>query len=164
MGQLLQQRLHTARQFGTGERIMLALGLASADLGAVAARVFRRYDLSHTQYNVLRMLRGAGSSGLLHGEVGERLIMGVPDVTRLMDRLERRGLIERERLEGDRRKVTHRITSSGIELLERVAPELDRFHDWLAGALEPEAREALIAACERLIEFAERDSPWEEDA
>jgi DNA-binding MarR family transcriptional regulator len=74
-------------------------------------------DLSPTQYNVLRILRGAGPGGLACGEIGERMVTRDPDITRLLDRLERRGLIARTRDARDRRVVTANITRGGIDVL-----------------------------------------------
>jgi DNA-binding MarR family transcriptional regulator len=73
-----------------------------------------------TQYNVLRILRGAGKDGLCRNEVRDRLISQVPDVTRLLDRLEDSGLIERERSTTDRRQVSTTITPAGLTLLRKL--------------------------------------------
>lgn len=154
MGKVLQERLQTEKEFSTGEQIMLALGLATAELGKFAESVFRAHGLTHTQYNVLRMLRGAEESGLLHGDIAQRLIVGDPDVTRLADRLQEQGLVKRSRSQDDRRKVVHQITEKGLERLDQIQPEIDRFHAWVAKALEPTSRKRLIASCERLIEYA----------
>src|SRR5512137_2948129 len=88
----------------------------------------RPYGITATQYNVLRILRGAGSDGLCRNEVGERLVRRVPDVTRLLDRLEDQRLIVRVRGGDDRRFVTTRITKDGLKLLEKLDPAVDRFH------------------------------------
>jgi DNA-binding MarR family transcriptional regulator len=79
----------------------------------------KAHDLSMTQYNVLRILRGAGTKGLPCGEVGARLVTWDPDITRLIDRLERRGLVSRKREEDDRRVVLVRLTASGAAFLAR---------------------------------------------
>ena len=85
-----------------------------------------RYSLSHAQYNVLRILRGAGTEGLPCGEIGARMITRDPDITRLLDRLEKRGLAQRCRESKDRRVVTARIAPSGLELLASMdTPLLD---------------------------------------
>ena len=81
--------------------------------------VLKAEDLSATQYNVLRILRGA-PEGLPCGEIANRMITRDPDVTRLLDRLEKRGLISRNRETKDRRMVLTRITHQGLELLERM--------------------------------------------
>src|SRR5437870_12052298 len=82
------------------------------------AQVLKTEDLSATQYNVLRILRGA-PEGLACGEMASRMITRDPDVTRLLDRLAKRGLISRRRETKDRRTVTARITPAGLKLLSR---------------------------------------------
>jgi DNA-binding MarR family transcriptional regulator len=103
------------------------------------------YGITHTQYNVLRILRGAGHSGLCGREVGERMVSRVPDVPRLLDRMEEAELISRERDPDDRRHVTARITRKGLALIEQASPRL--------GALE-RARVSQIPAgrLQQLIE------------
>jgi len=81
-------------------------------------QVLKTEDLSATQYNVLRILRGA-PEGLACGEIASRMITRDPDVTRLLDRLEKRGLISRRREDRDRRTVMARITPEGLKLLTR---------------------------------------------
>src|SRR5271170_3175534 len=82
-------------------------------------RVLKTEELSPTQYNVLRILRG-GLEGLACGEIANRMITRDPDVTRLLDRLEKRGLISRCRETEDRRTVMARITPDGLKLLARL--------------------------------------------
>ncbi len=154
MANILAARLNTARQFPPGEELMLALGLAISDLGALSAEILDRHDLSHSQYNVLRMLRGVGDRGLTHTEITRWMIMGVPDVTRLVDRLEKRRLVRRERDLGDRRKVLHRIQPQGRELLEAVEPHMAALHGWVTDAMSRSRREMLVELCEEIIEIA----------
>ena len=137
---------------------MLALSLAAADLGAFGAGILDRHQLSHPQYNVLRMLRGAGDDGLTHGEITRLMVMGVPDVTRLVDRLEKRGLVRRERDSGDRRRVLHRIEKPGVAILEAVEPEMSAFHEWIDRTIPAEERRTLVELCEHVIEVAARES------
>jgi DNA-binding MarR family transcriptional regulator len=80
----------------------------------------RPFGVTMTQFNVLRILRGAGPKGLCGREIGERMINRVPDVPRLLERLEKAELISRERDGNDRRHVTARITKRGLQLLEDV--------------------------------------------
>lgn len=82
--------------------------------------LLRASGLSGTQYNVLRILRGAGRQGLTCGETAGRMVTHDPDITRLLDRLEKRKLITRSRDAGDRRVVTARITPEGLRLLSRL--------------------------------------------
>jgi MarR family transcriptional regulator, organic hydroperoxide resistance regulator len=86
------------------------------------------YGLSEPQFNVLRILRGAGGDGLPCKEVGARMVTRVPDVTRIMDRLEQAGLMERSRDNDDRRVVKAQITSEGRKLLRRVDPRVAEEH------------------------------------
>lgn len=89
--------------------------------------VLKAEDLSATQYNVLRILRGA-AEGLACGEIASRMITRDPDVTRLLDRLEKRGLISRCRETKDRRTVMARITPEGLKLLARLDEPVQAAH------------------------------------
>lgn len=90
------------------------------------AEVLKDGELSAPQYNILRILRGAAPAALACGEIGERMISRDPDITRLLDRLETRGLVERVRDTKDRRVVRARITSAGQDALAKLAqPMLD---------------------------------------
>jgi len=88
------------------------------------AELLKAVDLTLTQYNVLRILNGAGGGGLACGEIGERLINKDPDITRLLDRMEDRGLVLRARDEKDRRVVTVRVTEKGSRLAVEMGPPL----------------------------------------
>ncbi|NQW03182.1 MAG: MarR family transcriptional regulator [Acidobacteria bacterium] len=92
------------------------------------AELFRAYDLSTPQYNVLRILRGAGPDGLMCSDVSSRLLTHDSDVTRLLDRLDRRGLIERARSTEDRRVVRAHITDVGLVLLASLDGPVDALH------------------------------------
>ena len=89
--------------------------------------VLKAEDLSATQYNVLRILRGA-PDGLPCGEIASRMITRDPDITRLLDRLEKRGLISRWRETKDRRMVMARITPEGLKLLARLDEPVEEAH------------------------------------
>jgi DNA-binding MarR family transcriptional regulator len=90
-------------------------------------QVLKSEGLSGTQYNVLRILRGA-PEGLPCGEIAARMITRDPDVTRLLDRLEKRGLISRCRETKDRRTVVARITPGGLKLLTRLDEPVQEIH------------------------------------
>ena len=91
------------------------------------AQLLRNEDLSPTQYNVLRILRGARES-LACSEIANRMITRDPDVTRLLDRLEKRHLISRCRETGDRRMVKARITPEGLKFLARLDDPIQEMH------------------------------------
>jgi MarR family transcriptional regulator, organic hydroperoxide resistance regulator len=110
------------------EAALNVLRTADALLQRIAA-VLKPFKLSHSQYNVLRILRGAGPEGLACREIGERMITRDPDITRLLDRLEARGLLTRTRDQRDRRVITARITSEGrslVDALDQPIAEIDR--------------------------------------
>ncbi|NNF11940.1 MAG: MarR family transcriptional regulator [Gemmatimonadetes bacterium] len=96
------------------------------------------------QYNVLRILRGAGTDGLPTLSVAERMIERTPGVTRLIDRMERKGWVCRNRCTQDRRRVWCRITDEGLELLARLDEPVDAVDDILAGALDTEQLDQLL--------------------
>ena len=100
------------------------------------AQVLKRADLSATQYNVLRILRGA-PEGLQCGEIGNRMITRDPDITRLLDRLEKRGLTSRCRETQDRRMVIVRIAPEGLRLLQRLDEPVREAHRRQLGHLGP---------------------------
>ncbi len=108
--------------------------------------VLKPHGLTLTQYNVLRILRGAGENGLCGREVGERLISRVPDVSRLLERMEDVGIVRRERDDNDRRHVTARITESGRRLLESVTPQLEAVERARFGRLSESALQAMITS------------------
>jgi DNA-binding MarR family transcriptional regulator len=98
------------------------------------ARVLKAEDLSSTQYNVLRILRGA-TEGLPCGEISNRMVTRDSDITRLLDRLEKRALVSRCRESKDRRTVWTRITPKGLELLARLDEPVRTIHRELLGHL-----------------------------
>jgi len=115
----------------------------AAVLGHAFAEGLKAYGITSTQYNVLRILRGAGPDGLCRNEVRDRLVAQVPDVTRLLDRLELSGLIERERSTADRRLVSTRITESGLKLLDQLDVPVVEMHGKLLGHMSPEQLQTL---------------------
>lgn len=100
--------------------------------------------ITGTQYNVLRILRGAGAEGLCRSEIRERMVRRVPDVTRLLDRLEEQGLIGRARGGTDRRYVTTRITRSGLKILAELDGAVDEFHQQEFGHMADGRLQVLI--------------------
>ena len=117
----LQAEIRQSRPFQTLEQeALLNIERTAAVLMHGLAERFKPHDITPTQYNVLRILRGAGEAGLSRNEVRDRLIAQVPDVTRLIDRLQDAGLVARERTHADRRIVTTRITTAGLALLSQL--------------------------------------------
>ena len=114
--------------------------------------VLKPSGLTVTQYNVLRILRGAGEKGLCGREVGERLVSPVPDVSRLLERMEDVGLLSRERDAKDRRHVPARLTESGRRLLETVTPALEAVERARFGRLTESALQAMITSLAQVRE------------
>ncbi len=123
-------------------------------LMAAEAQAMKPWDISPTQYNVLRILRGAGEDGLCCGEVGERMITRDPDITRLLDRMETRGLVTRARDRKDRRVITVRISESGMRTLREMQPEMEAFSRRHLGRLGAQKLRTLIELLEQAREPA----------
>ena len=87
----------------------------------------KEFGLTGTQYNVLRILRGAGPEGLPCSKIGERMITHDPDITRLLNRLQKRGLVERSRAKSDRRVIYGKITAAGLKLLKEMDEPVEKF-------------------------------------
>src|SRR3984957_8433576 len=117
----------TRRPAHPEEAAFLDLLRATDMLSRGLITVLKAEDLSPAQYNVLRILRGA-PEGLSCGEIAKRMTTHDPDVTRLLDRMEKRGLISRARESRDRRMVTTRITSQGHEVVDRLDEPVQRIH------------------------------------
>jgi DNA-binding MarR family transcriptional regulator len=109
-------------------RVYVRLMRAADALSRGAEALLKSHGLSGTQYNVLRILRGAGDEGLACREIGCRLISRDPDITRLLDRMESRGWIARTRETNDRRVVKTRISSEGLRLLAELDKPVDELH------------------------------------
>ncbi|MFN3321929.1 MAG: MarR family winged helix-turn-helix transcriptional regulator [Bryobacteraceae bacterium] len=116
--------------------------------------VLKPYGLSPAQYNVLRILRGAGAAGLACGEIGNRMITRDPDITRLLDRLERRGLVARSRGDKDRRVITVQITPEGLAILTELAGPLEQLHRQGLGRMGRENLRKLIELLDQARESA----------
>lgn len=137
----------TPRQAANAE-LHITLVKAATRLMDEFSAVVKPVDLSLAQYNVLRILRGAGPQGATCGEVLGRLIQRDPDVTRLMDRLERRGLLQRWRDPDDRRIVRTHITAAGLDLLASLDDPVNDLHARHVGHLS----ERQLADLRKLIE------------
>jgi DNA-binding MarR family transcriptional regulator len=125
----LRQELKQAKPFANTEEMVFLNVLRTAEaLLRPEEELLKGAELSFAQYNVLRILRGAGAEGLACGEIAERMVNRDPDITRLLDRLERRGLVRRSRDTGDRRIVVARIAAAGLSLLEALDVPVARVH------------------------------------
>jgi DNA-binding MarR family transcriptional regulator len=142
------QSANTRRAPSAEEAAFLDLLRTTDMLSRRPAQVLKSEELSPTQYNVLRILRGS-PDGLACGEIANRMITRDPDITRLLDRLEKRGLILRWRETADRRIVMARITPQGLKLLARLDEPVQDAHRRQLGHL---GRKRLQALAELLKE------------
>ena len=151
----LQRELKQTRPFASREEeVYLSVQRTAELLWWGVNETLKRADLTPTQYNVLRILRGAGPEGISCSEISERLVTKDSDITRLLDRLEARGLISREREANDRRRINARATADGLRLLSELDAPIAECHRRQLGHLG--ARQ--LAALAKLLD-AVRDRP-----
>jgi DNA-binding MarR family transcriptional regulator len=151
MSTLLRERLEQTRSFeNKAQEAMLNLMLAAVAVNEWNERACATYGITRSQYNVLRILRGVYPDGHPRQEITRRMVDRSPDVTRLIDRLESTGYVERERTDEDRRLSIARITQKGLDLLEMMNPDFIAIYDTIAQRLSPDELDELSRICERL--------------
>ena len=144
MSQLASELKQTKPFASPVQEAVLSIKRTAALLELRLAELLRPYGVTPTQYNVLRILRGAGADGLPRCEVQGRLVAPVADTTRLLDRLEKMGLVSRARNTDDRRVVTSKITPRGLALLDKVAAPLKKFEEDEVGQVSDARLRSLI--------------------
>lgn len=141
---LAKTKLAKARVPGNlEEQVFVGLQRAADALARNAEKLLKTADISPTQYNVLRILRGS-PEGLPCSEIGKRMITRDPDITRLLDRLEKRALISRCREQEDRRMVLTRITPQGLKLLAELDEPVLEIHRSQLGHMSRERLRSLL--------------------
>ena len=143
-------RLWAKRTVILEEEAFIAILRAADRLERQIAELFKQYNLTPTQYNALRILRGGGPDGLACSHIRDRMISRDPDITRLLDRLKRRGLISRRRGQNDRRIIKTFITSAGLELVGRIDRPIEKFHLRALRDVEKNDLRGLIDVLEKL--------------
>jgi MarR family transcriptional regulator, organic hydroperoxide resistance regulator len=147
----LQAELKQKVPLASREQEAYLLLLRTAD--ALRARVeacLQEFGLTGTQYNALRILRGEGGEGLPCSEIAERMITRDPDITRLLNRLEKRGLVTRAKGKADRRVIYGKITASGLKLLGKMDGPVKRHNREMLKHVCQEKLAQLIGLLERL--------------
>ena len=153
MARGIQAEIKQAKPFSSlEEEALLSLQRTADQLQWHASELLKPYGISPTQYNALRILRGAKDEGRSCGEIAERMINRDPDITRLIDRLGRRGLVQRAREEKDRRVVIARITPAGLELLKGLDRPVEQLTRKILGHLGNQRLTTLI----KLLEMARK--------
>lgn len=149
MAKGIQAELKQTKPFSSkAEETHLALMRTADQLNWKGTEMLKRFGVSPTQFNALRILRGAGPDGLPCSEISERMITRDSDITRLLDRLERLGLAERCRDGEDRRVIMGRITAAGLELLKKIDKPLEEFHRNTLGRMSDQQLNSLIELLE----------------
>ena len=149
----LQDEIQQTQPFGSrAQEAFLSIGRTWACLEHAFSEVLRPHGITPTQYNVLRILRGAGDAGLCRSAVMERMVTQVPDATRLLDRMEAAGLIRRQRSEEDRRFVITLITEEGLRLVNVLDEPVMALHRENFGELDEAELERLTALLGRVRE------------
>lgn len=147
----LADALRQGRPFRSpAQEALLGLFRTTDDLRRQAALRFDAHGITTQQYNVLRILRGAGTGGLAVGQIAERMVERTPGVTRLVDRLVEAGWVDRDRSAGDRRVVVCRLQAAGHDLLAALDPTVEGMEEELLGALTPEEQGQLTALLDRI--------------
>ncbi|MEZ4455671.1 MAG: MarR family winged helix-turn-helix transcriptional regulator [Gemmatimonadales bacterium] len=135
----LQSELRQRKPFDSAEEEVFVGLQRTASLAEYAfADLLKDYGITPTQYNVLRILRGAGAEGLCRNELRDRLVNRVPDATRLLERMADLGLVSRDRDGPDRRFVTTRLTRKGLDLVNQLDGPVRRSHRKRLGHLGPD--------------------------
>lgn len=150
MSQLASELKQTRPFTSSVQEAVLSIKRTAALLDLRHAELLRPFGLTPTQYNVLRILRGAGADGLPRCDVQARLVAPVADTTRLLDRLERMGLVARVRSTEDRRVVTSRITPRGLTMLDKVAAPLRELEEKEVGRISETRLRALISVLDEV--------------
>lgn len=153
----LQVELKQCKPFASPVEEAFVAVIKTADLlVSTLDRKLAGLGLSHQQYNVLRIVRGAGAAGIPTLAIAERLIESAPGMTRLLDRLEDKGLVRRERCKQDRRQVLCYIKESGAQLLVELEPIVDGLAERSFEQVPPAELESFIEALEHIREQVER--------
>ena len=150
MGEILKNRLKQEKFSGIEHEGLLNLFIASSYLHSKLEAVCGQFDITLAQFNVLRILKGAHPNGYPRHEIIRRMVEPAPDVTRLIDRLIKEGLVERFNIEKDRRLSFARITKKGVNLLSKINPEVDKFIFSYSSSLTNPEKEMLSIICEKL--------------
>ena len=145
-----QESMQRRRQACPEEEVYLSILRTAEALSWGVAETLKGSDLTPAQYNVLRILRGAGPGGATCGQISERMVTKDSDITRLLERLDSRGLITRARDGQDRRYITVKITQAGLDLLESLDEPIAECHRRQIGHLGEER----LASLGKLLDVA----------
>lgn len=146
----LKERLKQGAFESPSQESMLNVMVTNSWMLSEMSGTMGSFDITPAQYNVLRILRGSHPNALTCSDIGSRLIDRTPDVTRLLNRLQKRRLISRERADHDRRVVEVHITGKGLDLLKKMDPAVSASVDRLGSALSAREHKQLSDLLDRL--------------
>ncbi len=147
----IRERLQQ-RHFATlADEAVVSLLVAAEHLDQLIAPIWERHGITGDQYNVLRILRGAAPGGHPRHEIARRMIHRAPDVTRMLDRLVREGLVARVRNPDDRRESVATITRAGLARLERIDPDVLVVQTSVTASLRERDLKQLVRLCDALV-------------
>lgn len=148
---MLQDEILQNQPFrSSGQEAILGLLRTTDRVRRRIQEIVEPFGVTLQQYNVLRILRGAGEEGLPTLAIAHRMLEQTPGITRLIDRLEAKGWVARQRQQGDRRLVICRITTSGLEILARLDEPVANADEMLTDILSESECQALIALLDRI--------------
>ena len=147
----IRERLQQ-KQFRTlADEAVVSLMVAAEQIDQAIAPIWERHGITGDQYNVLRILRGVHPGGHPRNEVARRMIHRAPDVTRMLDRLVRQGLVARVRNPDDRRESIATISKAGLAALERIDPDVRTTQAALIAPLSERDLKQLARLCDALV-------------
>lgn len=150
MGKLLNKLLKLKKEPQPIEEAILNVNVASNFLREIMEKICNKHGITMSQYNVLRILKGVHPEGHPRCEIITRMIERAPDTTRLIDRLEKQQLVERDRTDDDRRKSITKITKKGINVLSKIQPQLDEMMLSIGKKITDKEAKDLSNLCEKL--------------
>ncbi len=150
MSELLSRRLLQNRFEGPHHEALLAVMLANAAIDSHLDTIFAGSGITQQQYNVLRILDGVRPGAHARGEIARRMVRRAPDLTRMIDRLVRMGLVERTKGVQDHRQSLARITDQGHALVQELHPRVQRFNEVLASRMTESEARTLTELLERI--------------
>lgn len=150
MGEVLKQRLKQTKFESSEQEAFLNIFVTANFLRMKNDEVLSKYGLTTPQYNVLRILKGKYPEGYARCDIISRMMDQAPDVTRLVDRLIKDGYVERFNSSEDRRLSLAKITEKGLQLLDKVKPEIEQLHNLISDNLNKEERKQLSNLLEKI--------------
>ncbi len=152
MANALYDRVKQKAFDSSRQEAMINLLVAAGHYRQILNEVCSSYGITHDQYNILRILRGIHPDGYPRFEIINRMIERTPDVTRLLDRLVKRSLVERVQSETDKRLSIARITQEGVMVLDEMDPKFKKIAKQFSGHISKKEMKKLSDICSRLYE------------